>query len=212
MNLDAKYYSWDAVALKGAYRVRRMDDTLLRRGDGPLAGAWPASHSCIVHLESPYKDPRLPDHLLNAERRLLVSKRLKECLEKNAVTDVEYLRIKVIDPTGLLLDDSYFIVHFLNAPACLDLDACGATRSRLMPSKAEKLERLEFKSDPARPLFQPSEFNKLTLISAALAEALAKEGYTGFRFSGLFDYGLKDLPPNPARSPIDALCKRMRGG
>jgi len=127
------------------------------------------------------------------------------------VSDVDYVRIKVIDPSGLLRHDSYFIVCFLNSPPCLDLDASGATRSRLLPSKAEKLERLVFKTDPNRPLFQPAEFHKVTLVSTALAEALAKEGFSGFRFMGLFDYGIKgDLPPHPARSPVDTLCKRLR--
>src|SRR5665213_3001270 len=149
MNLDSRYFCWVPIVLKGAYRMKRMDDE---------------SHSCIVHLENPHKNPFLPDHLLSSDRRLYISRRLKECLEKNAVPDVKYMRIKVIDPTGRLLDDNYFIVRFLNAPDCLDLDASGAVRSRLLPSKAEKLERLVFKRDPAPSLFQPAEFNKIILV------------------------------------------------
>src|ERR1035438_3585412 len=110
MNFESRYFCWEPVASKREYRVKRMDD---------------ASHSCIVDIDSSHKNPVLPDHLFNSQRRLYVSRRLKECLEKNAVPDVEYLRIKVIDPTGLLLDDAYFIVRFLNAPTCLDLDASG---------------------------------------------------------------------------------------
>ena len=31
MNLDTTYFSWEAVVLNGAYRVKRMDDTLLQQ-------------------------------------------------------------------------------------------------------------------------------------------------------------------------------------
>mgnify|MGYP000063308927 CR=1 FL=1 len=50
----------------------------------------------------------------------------------------------------------------------------------------------------------------VVLVRWPLAETLAKEGFRGFRFMGLFDYGIKgDLPANPKRAPVDVLCAQL---
>ena len=192
MNLDTAYVCWQLVANKRAYTVHRLDEE---------------KNLCIVHPPPRFgRDPRLEDCLMTQDRRLYISGRLKNFLEIFGVPDVEYRRVRVIDGTGLPLDDSYSILHFLNDPDCLDLDACEATRSRILPSKAEKVKRLLFKNDPARPLFQPRHFNKIVLVGWELASIMAKEKFTGFRFMGPFDYGLRgDLPPHPLRHKVDAL-------
>jgi hypothetical protein len=211
MDLDSIYLCWQGVASKQAYYVRRWDDACLNPApDKPLAALWPAKVFCLVDREDLSRKPVLNDYLVNAEQRLVVSGRLKTFLQNAGVPDVEYLPVQVIDPSGLRLDDSYSIVHTLNSPDCLDLDACGARRSRVVPSKAEKIQRIVFKQDPERALFRPGNFNKITLVSWTLAEAIAAHGFTGFRFMGLFDYGFSgDLPPNPKRAPVDALCGRL---
>src|SRR5688572_30199725 len=149
--LDSRYLCWQGVASKQAYSVYRWDEALDKRGGGvdlnlkgdtPLAGKWPASPFCLVDRELYPKKANLQDSIVNAENLLVISSRLRKCLEAASVTDVEYLPVRVIDPSGLLLDDSYSIAHTLNSPDCLDLDASGAKRSRVMPSKAEKIQRI----------------------------------------------------------------------
>ena len=97
--------------------------------------------------------------------------------------EVEYLRIKVIDPTGRLLDDAYFIVHFLNAPDCLDLDAGAAAKAAFCHPKPRKWRAL-FSKVIEIGRFQPAEFSEVTLIGTALAEALAKGRLFGFSLYG----------------------------
>ena len=63
------------------------------------------------------------------ERAQKQGEKFKEFLELSDVTDVQYLRLKVIDRTGKVLDPCYYLLHFVNAPDCLDLEASGATRS-----------------------------------------------------------------------------------
>jgi len=210
MNLDDRYLIWQLVAVKYAYVVSRFDDAFLRRPPGSLKGIWPEGAFCVLDTNEGSGDFLLPDSLWNRNGRLFVSPRLKTFLAKSALPDVEYWPIKVIDSSGRPLSEPYFFVHFLNAPDCLDLDASGAKRSRILPGIAEKVELLAFKSDPAKPLFRPRTFGQVTLIAWELAAALSNAGFSGFRFMGLFDYGIKgDLPPNPKRQAVDALSARL---
>jgi len=211
LNLDDRYLLWQPVTDKRAYAVSRFDDAFLKKLSGSLAGLWPAGVFCVLNADRGAGGPVLPDSLSYKARRLLVSPRLKAFLAGAAIPDIEYWPIKVIDPTGRALGEPYFFVHLLNAPDCLDLEACGAQQSRILPAMAEKVERLAFKGDPARPLWRPSTFTQVTLVSWPLAEALADAGFSGFRFMGLFDYGLRgDLPPHPQRHKVDALSARLR--
>jgi hypothetical protein len=211
MNLDDRYLLWQFVEMKCAYAVQRFDDAFLKGTPGSLASVWPSSAFCVLDAERGSGDPFLTDSLWNSGRRLLISPRLKTCLEKAGLADVEYWPLKIIDRSGSPLGEPYFFVHLLQAPDCLDLDASGATRSRILPHMAEKAERLIFKNDPARPLFRPSTFVKITLVSWPLAETIAAEGFSGFRFMGLFDYGIRgDLPAHPGRHRVDALCTQLR--
>jgi hypothetical protein len=203
--------TWELVAVKGASAIHRFDDQMLGNPEAEVGALWSAQAFCVVTREDGVKEVQLTDCLWNAERRLFVSPRLKQSLQTAGVTDVEYLPLKVIDRTGRVLHSSYYFLHFRNAPDCLDLDASGAKRSRAIPSKAERLERLAFKNDPGRALFRPSTYGKVTLMSWSLAEALAATGFTGMRFMGLFDFGIKgDLPPNAQRFRVDTLCNQLR--
>jgi len=210
MNLDDRYLIWKPVESKRAYSISRFDDAFLKRAPDSLVGVWPDDAFCVVDLERHMRDAFVPDSLLNAGKRLIVSSRLKAALVRASVTDVEYWPIKVIDRTGRPMSEPYFFVHLMNLPDCLDLDASGATRSRMRTSIAEKIERFEFKTDPERPLLRPKPLASVVLVRWPLAETLAKEGFRGFRFMGLFDYGIKgDLPANPKRAPVDVLCAQL---
>jgi hypothetical protein len=203
-------YVWQLVAVKGTCTVQRLDEGPLRKPEAEVAAAWPADAYCVVESEAGFKRLQLTDCLWNAQGRILISPRLKESLCGFGVPDVDYLPLRVIDRTGKTLALDYALVHFRNSPDCLDLEASGAKRSRVLPRKAESLERLVFKSHPGKPLFHPETYNKVTLLSGPLAERLADEGYTGMRFMGLFDFGAKgDLPPHPERRAVDALCTRL---
>ncbi len=219
MDPKAPYLCWKGVASDKAYAVYRWDDALGKNPSGPalslasdepLAARWPAKVMCLVKSSHAYKKPVLPDYLMNTGEWLVISGRLRAFLENADVRDIEYLPVHVIDPTGLPLDTSYSIAHTLNSPDCLDMTRSGAKPGRLIPAKAEKIQRIVLKNDPARSLFRPATFSKVTLLSWALAEAMAEHGFTGFRFMGLFDYGITgDLSANPERAPVDALCSRL---
>jgi len=210
LDLSDRYLLWKLVRLKHAFEVTRFDSAFIRRRDASLAGLWPDGVYCVLKASRGSSLPILPDSLWNADGQLLVSPRLQRALARAALPDVEYWPVKVIDPTGRPVGEPFFFVHLLNAPDCLDLEASGATRSRILPEIAEKAERLAFRNDPERPLCRPKTFRKITLIRWPLAEALAQEGFSGVRFMGLFDYGIKgDLPPHPGRSKVDALCARL---
>jgi hypothetical protein len=201
---------WQLVSVKGALYVHRFDDPNSKKAEKDVAGSWPNNAFCVVHADRGVKDALLTDCLWNPEGRLFISARLKGCLVRVGVTDVEFLPLKIIDRTGRLIDPDYSLIHFRNAPDCLDLEASGATRSRAIRSKAETLERLVFKSDPGRLLFRPLTYSKVTLVSLALAETMANEGFSGMRFMGLFDFGIRgDLPPNSQRFAVDTLCNRL---
>jgi len=207
MNVDDRYLVWQLVAGKRTYSVLRWDRDFIKRSSGSLAEIWPAAAFCVLDASPGAGEPLLPDCLLNTEQSLLISSDLKQALVEANVDNVEFWPLKIIDRTGRSLGQPYFFVHLLNTPDCLDLDASGATRSRLFPGMAEKVQRLVFARDPERHLFSPRTFSSVTFLSWELAGLLAKGGFSGFRFMGLFDYGIKgDLPPHPARYKVDALC------
>ncbi len=209
MNLDHNYLIWQRVEVKRGYSVIRFDEEILKRSPESLVGLWAAETFCVLDAERATGDPILTDSLWNRGGRLFISPRLKMALEQAAVPFVEYWPLRIIDRTGRTLGPPYFYAHLLNAPDCLDLEASGAKHSRILPGMAEKIERLVFKEDPKRPLWHPLTFTKVTLASRELAKTLGAEGFTGFRFMGLFDYGKKgDLPPHPSRHAVDALHRR----
>src|ERR1039457_4830923 len=85
----------------------------------PLAGLWTESLPCTLEGGNP-KRPLLLDNISNTQRLLIISKRLKACLEKQAVPDVEYLPLTLLDDKERVASDSYFIAHLLHRPDCLD--------------------------------------------------------------------------------------------
>lgn len=210
LNLDNNYLVWQLVETRYAFALTRFDDGFLKQTPGSLASLWPQGAYGVLEEEPGVSHPFLPDCLFNPQRRLFISPRLKNFLEKLVIADVEYWPLKILDPSGLPLGDPYFYMHLTNPPACLDLVASQATRSRILPGIAEKVKTLNFHSDPDRLLFRPAEFAKVTLVRWDLGEKLADEGFSGFRLMGLFDYGRRgDLPPDPRRHKVDTLSNRL---
>ena len=146
ITLDDRYLIWQLVDFKHAYRVGRFDET-----------------TCILE-SGRTRSPKLEDCLMNSAHKLFVSARLKDALERMSVPDVEYSPRKIIDRTGRVLSDPYYALTLLNSPDCLDLDASGATRSRILPGVAEKVKTLAFKNDPGKLLWHPQTFKKVILI------------------------------------------------
>jgi len=197
VNLDDRYLIWQLVAVKRGYAVSWFDDAFLKGVRGSLSGVWPADVSCVLNLDRGYGNPVISDCLMNSGRHLLVSSRLKSFLAGAAGPDIEYWPIQIRDLGGHLLGEPYFFVHLPNPHRCLDPEATK--------------ERLVFTSDPGRPLCRISSFDPVMLVSWPLANALADEGFIGFRFMGLFDYGIQgELPPHIGRSKVEALNARLR--
>lgn len=183
--MNEKYVLWELDNKATVYR--RLDDlegptgvkAFELDGDTPLADRWTSPGTGALIDGNP-KTPLVPDCLTHTGW-LVVSARLRQALEAHGVSHVEYLPID-LRVKGASIGLPYFVVHFLDRPACLDIEASGADFDLIDETEIDTVKRLVFSSDPERPLFQIAHFNRVFITSIALAEALAKDAYSGIRW------------------------------
>jgi hypothetical protein len=187
---NEKYLVWDFSSSTKTYSVDRISATGVESfeivGDVQLASRWPADAKATL-TDGSAKKPALDDSMLNTDRLRIVSARLKKALEDLEVTDVEFLPVK-LENDSKMLDVTCYIVHPINRPDCLDLKASEAKMSVIAPTKVNRVKRIVLKSDPDRKLFIISNYNNTYIIRWDIAEALSEIGFSGVRWTALFDY------------------------
>jgi hypothetical protein len=112
-----------------------------------------------------------------------VSPQLKEFLEVQELSHVEYYPLEIIDHKGKVASNEYFVVHLIDHADCIDADASEADwiNEGLPTLRILSLESLVL--DPARipegrKLFFPKFYSRYPIVRRDLAEAVEKEGFT----------------------------------
>jgi hypothetical protein len=125
------------------------------------------------------------DFLVNENKLLVVSARVKDFLESQNLDGNEFLPVGVINHKGRKLEEKYFIAHQLGLQDCIDTKKSGAKPNAIDPSTFVYLLRLvidENKVDGRRRLFRMAKYADLALFERSLAEQIQAEGFTGIQF------------------------------
>ncbi len=147
-----------------------------------LANSPPGQLTMSMYSEEP-RNAVLPDYVENMKQLVIVSPRLKEFLEAQKVSHIEYYPLEIIDHKGKVASDEYFVAHLIDSVECIDTDASGAVwvNEGLATQRVDNLESLEVDSSriPAqRKLFFPKYYSAYPIVRRDLVEAMEGEGFT----------------------------------
>ena len=192
MWLTEQYLVWHVAAWeRTSYSMDAtlLPDRLARELERPLpvAATWPADARCRVKHGDPAR-PVVEDCVGNTDRLLVVSDRLKDALEAEQLRHAEFLPVAFEDDHERRLAARFFILHLLDDPHCLDLEASSATLGRGGDDKVVRLERLVLGSDPDRDLCRPAGYRDVLIVRWTLAAALSQRGFSGVHWVPLFDH------------------------
>lgn len=144
------------------------------------------TNACF-HMDPEFKkDITLSDNLDNMDRLLVVSKRLKEFVERSNARQVEYLRVTIINHKNRVASDEYFIINPLSIVDCIDKKKSDLLWNAIDPLKIASCDRLvlnprSFENEPA--LFRLKHLEHAVMVDRKLVDAITGEGFTGIRFT-----------------------------
>ena len=170
-----------ACALK---ELRGLDKTYRLNNGTSFAAGFPAGVTVHMDPDSP-DDMLLVDNVLNADLVIVASKRLQECVRAYQPACVEYLPVDVIDHKGRIASKDYGIIHPIKPVDAVDKAQSIFEASLLDDDDIDSFERLVLKESAIpgdRHLFRLKGFWNITLVRRSLAEALAKEKFSGLRW------------------------------
>lgn len=210
MNFEERYVRWDTSSVKRSWDVNDVEPPEGVKGfeicnGTPLLSRWGAGGTATLRDGDP-KTPTIADCVLNTNSLRFISERLKNALEAFGVTHVEYLPFTLtIDgaPIGL----KYYAVNCLERPDCLDKDASGAEADYFDEDEVGDVKTIVMSKDPKRHLFQFDKFDRVFIVSMELAEALAKQAFSGIWWFALYDYGA--FPEDKKGSPLSERIRSL---
>ena len=152
---------------------------------------FPADAQFRMDSDRP-KDIKLADALLNMNRFLVVSERLKDLfVEWEALTRNEVYEVSILNHKGRLEKAKYFLIHQYDLPPCADEALCDGDKSPLDPSQYIALRKLvldESKIDPNLAIFRPAQYKARPFFRRDVAEKILAAGITAFEFSEIDGY------------------------
>lgn len=181
------YFETATEAVRGGCSATYLSDRTFVWGLAtgiPLAGVWPDDMTVSMNPERP-KDVALLDSIDNLEGRLLASPRLAGFLKEQALPDVEYLPVAVLDHKGRVASSDFCIVHCCRVVDCVDQQASDFTWDGLeRPSMVVSTMVLDPKAltDDMR-LIRPKYVPGKVLFRADLMQALNQQKFTGLGFT-----------------------------
>jgi hypothetical protein len=191
--MNANYVLWGlqevphGCVLKELVGVEKLYE--LKNGV-PRAADFPDKASYRMHPDFPHHTI-LTDNLLNTDRLIVGSARLREFLEARSVQKVEYLPVLLRNPKGKVVSKTYAIINPIDPVDCLDVAKSGVTMSKIVKNKIQAVKKIVLdpsRVDAKRELFRLRGFPHVTLVRRELAEAIDGEGFTGIRWVELSAY------------------------
>lgn len=171
-------------------QLHGMDEEHKFREGVSLAETFP--ENAFYTMDPDFKNNTLmTDCMFNTDELIVASRAVRNFLERQGVKKVEYLPVKILNHKRKAVKEEYFIVHPVDNVDCLNVERCGATWSEMLEGQIDKVERLvldEAKIGPERVLFRCRQFYLVTLVRRDLAEAIAREAFSGMRWVELEKY------------------------
>ena len=113
---------------------------------------------------------------------MVCSERLKDFIQGKNPDKLEYLPVTVFDIKGNSVAASYFIIHPIDPPDCINAAKSKVTWSAFDPTSIEYADHIEIdetRVPPGRLVFSPKSFPGMVLLQRELALAIEKAGFTG---------------------------------
>lgn len=168
------------VGFKRSYRLKR---------GMPLIDVWPDDVEMEMNEDHP-DDMQLLDSLFNIKSLLVISKHVKNYLESQEISGIEYLPVNIKNHKGRYTDEDYFILNLSEHVDCLDIDASQAEESMMtddiMEVKGIVLKQAELLK--GRKLFRLQRFGEPTLVDKSLVQDMNAQGFTGIKWGELKDF------------------------
>ena len=148
-----------------------------------VADEWPADMSFRMNPENP-TNVALVDSVSNHESMLLASPRLRDFLRDQALPDLEFLKVAILDHKGRVAADDYSVINCCRVVDCVDQKNSQFEWDGL-DNPSMEMERMAL--DPAalgeddrmiRPRYVPG----LVLYRMDLVEAIRAAKFTGVGF------------------------------
>jgi hypothetical protein len=184
---------WDSAVVPNACCLSQLinveDQFELPKGV-PRAASFPTDAAFTMDADFPH-DTLLTDNLVNTDRLIVASPRLKAFLESQALSNVEFLPVTILDHKGRAASRDYCIVHPIDLVDCVDVQQSDLEWSIIDPSSIDTVTRLvidETRLDPRVALFRPKPFYDVVLARRPLAEAIDAQGFSGIRWIELSSY------------------------
>jgi len=131
------------------------------------------------------KEVKLPDNVMNTDRLLVVSPKLKQFVEEKNPTATEYLPVTIYNHKKRVATKDYFIINPHKVVDCIDQAKSELVWNKIdtqLVSRCKKLVLDEKQIDPNLLLFRPKYLPLIVLTRSDLAEAIIGEGFKGAYF------------------------------
>lgn len=135
VDTSKKLVIWDSAAVPNAcvlWKHSEIEDPWELVEGVPRAATFPADCTYAMHPDFLH-NTLLVDNLINTDRLVVVSLRLKQFLEARGIKQLEFLPVTIMDLRERPASRDYFIVHPIEHVDCLDLEKSGARFSAIDP-------------------------------------------------------------------------------
>lgn len=182
--MNNRFVRFDTVAVKNAAAVMDLrgvpDSEYMLLGES-FKDRFPST--AAFHFNPDFKrNTLLVDCLINVESMMVCSERLKDFIQGKNPDKLEYLPVTVFDIKGKPVAASYFVVHPIDPPDCIDVAKSDVTWSAFDSTSIEYAEHVEIdetRVPPGRQVFSPKSFPSMLLLQRELALDIEKAGFTG---------------------------------
>jgi len=192
--MKSKYKIAAVFSPKGVCRltaIQNVPSWARMKQNEPQAGKFPEDAQFQMNNDFP-KDVKLADVLVNHNSFLVVSERFLEFLKtEKFLAHNEVHPVSVNNHKGRREKASYFIVHQIDDPECVDEAKTEGTKSKLAPEQYGVMEKLvldEKKIGSDYTIFRAAEYKSRILFRTDVCDKIEKAGFTGIKFFDLDGY------------------------
>ncbi len=189
-----RYLIGEVVTPKGVCRlgsIKNVPSWAKMHQSEPQAGRFPADAAFQMSADFP-RDIKLADVLSNHDSFFLVSEKLRSFLaEQDLLAHNEVHPVAILNHKGRKESAPYFLVHQIDAPACVDEARTVGEKSKLMPDQYNTLEKLVLdarKIGSDYLIFRAAQYKDRVLFRGDVAAKIEAGGFTGIRFCELEGY------------------------
>lgn len=160
-------------------------------GEGmPVAETFPADAYFSMDSDFP-KEIRLPDNVYNEGGYMLVSRAIKDIVEREQANRLECLPVTIVDHKGRTASSDYFIINPLDLFDAIDFDQSEVTWNNIDPDTISVCKKLVLKQDvvPSNStVFRLLHFPSRVVLRYDLAEKIQLGGATGVSYVAVSDF------------------------